>query len=75
MIDADQQLEPLVRLLEAHETSDPDRVAELFARWRATGEENVSALRVLAHRPKSLELYVKLMGRCFSGEVIEARLA
>ena len=79
MIDRDlggeESLDPLVRLLEAHETTDPDRVAQLYARWRATGEENVNALKVLAHRPKTLELYVKLMGRCFSGEVIEPRLA
>ncbi len=68
-------LEPLVRLLEAHETEDPERVAQLYARWQAAGEENLTALKVLAHRPKTLELYVKLIGRCFSGEVIEARLA
>ena len=69
------RLEPLVRLLEAHETEDPERVAQLYARWQAAGEENLTALKVLAHRPKTLELYVKLIGRCFSGEVIEARLA
>ena len=71
----DAPLEPLVRLLEAHETEDPERVAQLYARWQAAGEENLTALKVLAHRPKTLELYVKLIGRCFSGEVIEARLA
>ena len=69
------RLEPLVRLLEAHETEDPERVAQLFDRWQAAGEEDLTALKVLAHRPKTLELYVKLIGRCFSGEVIEARLA
>ena len=71
----DAPLEPLVRLLEAHETEDPERVTQLYARWQAAGEENLTALKVLAHRPKTLELYVKLIGRCFSGEVIEARLA
>ena len=68
------RLEPLVRLLEAHETADPERVGQLYDRWRASGEDNINALKVLAHRPKTLELYVKLFGRYFSGEVIEARL-
>lgn len=71
----DETLQPLVRMLEAHESSDPELVGKLYDRWQAAGEERTDALRVLAHRPKTLELYVKLMGRCFSGEVIEARLA
>lgn len=71
----EQRLEPLVSLLEAHQTTDPDRVAELYTRWQASGEDNITALKVLAHRPRTLELYVKLMGRCFSGEVIEPGLA
>jgi alkylhydroperoxidase family enzyme len=75
MIELERGLEPLVRLLEAHETGDPEKVAQIYDRWRAAGEENTNALKVLAHRPRTLELYVKLMGRCFSGEVIEARLA
>lgn len=75
MIEIEEGLQPLIRLLEAHESSDPALVGKLYDRWRAAGEENITALRVLAHRPRTLELYVKLMGRCFSGEVIEARLA
>ena len=72
---ADLELGPLVRLIEAHETTDPERVAELYERWRASGEENINTLKLLAHRPRSLELYMKLMGRCFSGEVISPALA
>lgn len=75
MIEMEPGLKPLVRLLEAHETADPEQVARLYTRWQAAGEENTTALKVLAHRPRTLELYVKLMGRCFSGEVIEPRLA